>query len=621
MTGPALTRVEYSQGAHVTEPERGETPAPLNAHHVAAEDTVPTETEVPTRAQRKADRHRLELVKGQPDPSINTKTAESTHWSVDSSQQRQQAHKEEAGDIGRGHVFPDSEDEEDASFLQHASDVDSDLTDPEGIYRSAPSTPVEELEGSVRLTKEERRAERKERKARRRQKLVRDPVTGREVWIEQVRGSAKRILANEGIMKPSFSKLNAQDEVKAADALSMLTKVHLKDPTNVLFYPMKPPEWRVLMDESQNALFQWGNIIIFLSFTLQVVFSTKFLPVGWLLWIHAAFAIASLIWVRNNIAKHFQDAFHKAERVRGEHATLSQVPESVEWLNNIVRTIWPTINPELFAGPIDLLEDVMQKQVPSIVHTVKVSDLDIGCVPLRILSMRYLPDDAGHQDDDAAGEYANIEVSFGYRAGKTDKSVVDAKAKNIHLLVWFQVGLRNVVGIPIPIFVEVHGIVGKARVRVQLLPDPPFVKNGTLTLLGMPKIELSTTPVSKRFLNVMNLPFVSQLVSFAIKIIARDLIAPRSYTLDISKLMVGDDVKKETAAIGVLMVTFHGATDIPKADHRPGRAKVDPYVTLQYSQFGKTTYSTRVIKQDHAPVWEETCFLPILPGPVKGMLL
>ncbi|ORY83707.1 hypothetical protein BCR37DRAFT_346001 [Protomyces lactucae-debilis] len=371
------------------------------------------------------------------------------------------------------------------------------------------------------------------------------------------------------------------------------------------------------MEESQRALFQWGNVVVFVSLTLQVVFSTKFLPIGWLLWIHAILAIGSLVWVRNNVTSHFRETFHEAERVRGENATLSQVPESVEWLNNIVRTIWPTINPELFAGPIDLLEDVMQKQVPSIVHTVKVSDLDIGSVPLRILSMRYLPDDGHARDEDDAGEYANIEVSFGYRGGKTDKSL-SAKAKHIHLLVWFQVGLRKVLGIPIPIWVEVQGIVGKARVRIQLLPDPPFVKNGTLTLLGMPKIELSTTPVSQRFFNVMNLPFVSQLVSFAIKIVARDLIAPRSYTLDISKLMVGDDVKKETAAIGVLMVTFHHATGVPRSDHRPGRAKVDPYLTLQYSQFGKTTYSTRVIKQDHEPVWEETCFLPILPGPVKA---
>ncbi len=151
-----------------------------------------------------------------------------------------------------------------------------------------------------------------------------------------------------------------------------------------------------------------------------------------------------------------------------------------------------------------------------------------------------------------------------------------------------------------------------------MIPDPPFVKNGTLTLLGLPKIDLSTIPLNARFFNVMNLPFVSQLVSFAIETVANDFIAPRSYTLDISKLLVGDDVKKETATMGVLMVSFHSATDVPKADHGPGRNKTDPYLTLSYRKFGKTMYSTRVIPQELNPVWEETCFIPILPDAVKA---
>ena len=138
----------------------------------------------------------------------------------------------------------EDEDNEEGRMSQPDSDSDPDLTDPEGIYRSAPSTPLEEFNGSVRLTKEERKLERKEAKARRRQKLVKDPVTGREIWIEHVRGSTKRMMANQGIVKPVYSKMAASDEAKTATILSMLSKVPLKDPTNVLFYPMQPPEWR-----------------------------------------------------------------------------------------------------------------------------------------------------------------------------------------------------------------------------------------------------------------------------------------------------------------------------------------------------------------------------------------
>lgn len=524
---------------------------------------------------------------------------------------------EGSGAVGRGFKLPnDFEDDEDK--LNEAS-VAKDEEDPDAIYRYTTQTaaPFEADTSSVRLTKEELKAEKRDMKARKRQKLVRDPVTQKDIWIENARGSTKKFMSNDGVIAPKYRTLQDLPEKDAAKLVSYLHKIPLKDDkTNLLFYPMAPPEWKELMEESQQALFQWAYIMILILISVQVIFSA--FPARYALWINTLCAVGSVLFVKQRVQKSFIESFQNAERVRGENATLNALPESVEWLNNIVRTIWPTINPELFAAPIDLLEDAMQKQVPNIVHTVKVSDLDIGAVPLRILSMRYLPDDGAPRGaEDASGEYVNLEVAFGYRAGKTDKTVT-SKAKNIHLLIWFLVGLRNVLGIPIPVWVEVHGIMGKARVRVQLLPDPPFLKNATITLLGMPKIELSTVPISNYFINVMNLPFVSQLVAFAVKTVCKDFIAPRSYTMDVSRLMIGDDVKKETTSTGVLMICLHGAVNVPRADHQPGRSKVDPYATVQYSRFGKTMYSTRVISQDFNPVWEETCFLPILPAAIKA---
>lgn len=523
-----------------------------------------------------------------------------------------------SGNIEQGFRLPlDSEDDEDR--LNEAS-VQRDPEDPDAIFRytTQTATPFEADEtASVRLTKDELKAEKRDLKARKRQKLVRDPVTQQDVWIENARGSTKKFMANEGVIAPKYTTLQNLSGESAANLVSQLHKIPLQDDkTNLMFFPMVPPEWKELLEESQQALFQWSYLMIFVFVFVQLILSP--FPARYSLWLNGFCAITSVLFVQNRVRQSFIKSFADAERVRGEHATLNALPESVEWLNNIIRTIWPTINPELFAAPIDLLEDALQKNVPNVVHTVKVSDLDIGSVPLRILSMRYLPDDGSPRgDEDASGEYVNLEVAFGYTAGKSDKSLA-SKAKNIHLLIWFLAGIRSLIGIPIPVWVDIHGILGKARVRIQLLPDPPFLKTGTITLLGMPKIELSTVPISMHFMNVMNLPFVSQIVAFAVKIVCKSFIAPRSYTLDISRLMIGDDVKKETASIGVLMVCLHGAIDVPRADVQPGRSKVDPYATVQYSRFGKTMYSTRVINQDFNPVWEETCFLPILPGAVKA---
>lgn len=91
-------------------------------------------------------------------------------------------------------------------------------------------------------------------------------------------------------------------------------------------------------------------------------------------------------------------------------------PESVEWMNAFLSTIWPLINPEMFTAIVDMVEDVMQSSLPAFVDAVKVNDFNLGthiydfpCSPylhladllllilsgknsIRIVSMRALPD-------------------------------------------------------------------------------------------------------------------------------------------------------------------------------------------------------------------------------------
>lgn len=85
----------------------------------------------------------------------------------------------------------------------------------------------------------------------------------------------------------------------------------------------------------------------------------------------------------------------------------------------------------------------MQASLPSFIDAVKVSDLGLGDTPLRILSMRALPDQPGDPEyprdswitgdyhqmereklrEEQSGDYVNYEVAFAYQArpGETDK--------------------------------------------------------------------------------------------------------------------------------------------------------------------------------------------------------
>jgi Ca2+-dependent lipid-binding protein len=322
-----------------------------------------------------------------------------------------------------------------------------------------------------------------------------------------------------------------------------------------------------------------------------------------------------------------------AERKRATAATESLLPESVEWMNSLVGIVWNLINPEMFASMADTLEDVMQASVPpALIQNVKVSSIGLGDQSFKILSLRALPSaeedetakqaetkgEMSQEDKDAKKEqrelegednpdmkYYNMELSFAYRAIPA-KGVI-GKAKNLHLEVIFYLGMKGVVGIPLPIFVELNGIIGTVRLRFQLTPNPPFLKNVTFTFMGLPKIDASAVPLSSKGINVLDLPLISSFINSSIAAALDTYVAPKSLIMDMSKILQGDAVKKETDATGLIYIKIKRAEGI-QAQDRSGKS--DPFITLAYSEFGKPVYCTRIIEQELNPCWnEQTCLL------------
>lgn len=323
----------------------------------------------------------------------------------------------------------------------------------------------------------------------------------------------------------------------------------------------------------------------------------------------------------------------EAERKRATAATESLVPESVEWMNSLVGVVWNLINPEMFAAMADTLEDVMQASVPqALIQNVKVSSIGLGDQSFKILSLRALPSaeedktakrekegtelsqedkDAKIQqrelegEDDSNMKYYNLELSFAYKAIPA-KGVI-GKAKNLHLEVIFYLGAKGVFGVPLPIFVELNGIIGTVRLRFQLTPNPPFLKNVTFTFMGLPKIDASAVPLSSKGINVLDLPLISGFINSSIAAALDIYVAPKSLIMDMSKILQGDAIKKETDAMGLIYIKIKRAEGI-QAQDRSGKS--DPFITLAFSEFGSPQYCTRIIEQDLSPSWnEQTCLL------------
>ncbi|RPB19629.1 hypothetical protein L211DRAFT_871183 [Terfezia boudieri ATCC MYA-4762] len=355
----------------------------------------------------------------------------------------------------------------------------------------------------------------------------------------------------------------------------------------------------------------------------------------------AGIIIACAIWVwTRSVLTQTRNIDWSAERQRGEIASANLIPESVEWLNTLVGVGWRLLNPDMFASVVDMLEDVMQASVPGVIENVRVVDMSQGATPLRLLSLRSLPDQHVGEDlkkgdldtvkdkDQAeaermGGEWYNLEASLAYHAEPTNEkakgeSGAMEKAKNMHLLVVFYVGIRGLFGVPIPIWVELKGLVVTARIRLQVTPDPPFLQQLTFTLMGVPQVEVGCLPMSRdqKGLNVLDLPLISNFVDSSIKVVASEYVAPKSMTIDLRKMLEGDDIKKETEALGVVMVRVRRADGLSRQDRSGGGA--DAYVTLGWSKFGKPMYSTRVIVGDLNPRWEEVGFLLVRPEHVQA---
>ncbi|KAK7462733.1 hypothetical protein VKT23_007320 [Stygiomarasmius scandens] len=374
-------------------------------------------------------------------------------------------------------------------------------------------------------------------------------------------------------------------------------------------------------------------------------------------------AVTAVSIVQRKLEKEFDRVRLEMHRQRGEKFS-PPTPESTEWLNAFVKTIWGLINPDMFVPISDMVEDIMQQSLPGFVDAVRISDIGQGINPFRIVSMRALPDkptsptypkeewiDQGTTllqkkkeedlqngiDSDQTGDYVNYEVAFAYQALPGHGSKL--KEKNIHLLIEFFLGVYDWLHIPVPIWIQVEGIVGTIRLRLQFIPEYPYVRNVTFTFMGVPAVEVSAIPLSSKLPNVLDLPLISRFVKMAIKAGTAELVAPKSMTINLQELLSGSVIGGgsksavqimilrtltmalygfdlvDTRAKGVFLVTIHHAEGLSAQDSN-GRS--DPYIVLAYAKFGKPLYSTRIILGDLNPCWEETAALLVSDDEIKA---
>jgi Ca2+-dependent lipid-binding protein len=403
--------------------------------------------------------------------------------------------------------------------------------------------------------------------------------------------------------------------------------------TNILFHPTPSVSYEAMFATLETRATALCGAVFFAIVVVGKLFGGSLkglIPLG------ACIASGFFLWIKELI-RSGREVEWSSEQERGQTAVANLLPESVEWMNHFLEIVWGLINPDMFAAVADTLEDVMQASVPGVIENVRVAEIDQGNNPFRILSLRALPDShvkdlkkSIHEEnkrtkdpqeaaaDEEGGDYYNLEVSFAYHSKPSGKGNTSAKARNMHMQLVFYLGIKGLFGVPLPIFVELQEIVGTIRLRLQMTPEPPFAKNLTFTLMGVPKVTAGCVPMIQKGPNILNLPLITNFVNYAIGAACSMYVAPKSMSLDLKSMLQGDDITKDVQALGVLWIRIHRAVGLSKQDKRGSKGGgSDPYITLSFSKYGKPMYCTRVITDDLNPIWEETAALLVTPDLIK----
>jgi hypothetical protein len=304
------------------------------------------------------------------------------------------------GNIDEERRLPDSKATGDRNS---AKDSGADLKD--GVDTSEDAVGSQDLK--ERRKKLVRRSEGAERE-------VTDPVTHLPVKISDFTQHAlKEIEENP----PSFGST-----LRTATGLSNKQKSYEQlqeeiremqdglDSMNMLFPPPNYEEFRIQVIDVLKRVVTVGLLGCAMIFVLVLLLERCVLGLADLdsflrtsIWIGlgagSGFALLCLTtalraWMANRVRDLWASNIWEANRQSTLRDAKARETESVAWLNSLISSVWPLINPDLFTSVADMLEDVMQASLPGIIQMVGVEDIGQGSEALRILGIRWLPSGA-----------------------------------------------------------------------------------------------------------------------------------------------------------------------------------------------------------------------------------
>lgn len=336
--------------------------------------------------------------------------------------------------LGKSPKDKDSHEDEDEETAKDTTEASADAMDPKA-----------------------RRKGMQKRKGERAEREVTDPVTHLPVRIHDLTGSdLKKIPENEA---PPGSELRTatglSNKSKSDDQLNA-ERAEIEGYHQSMVNHFPPPEYDAVRKELASvqllgltvglvsiALVGFISVVVERSMFSRAAsgtsgakfsigrFSGGFVLICMALAVAVAIIIGIRKWMDHQISNLWEEElWHSQKR---EDKDMAHSEETTHWLNSMLSSIWPLVNPDLFISLADTLEDVMQASLPSVVRAVSVEDIGQGSESIRILGVRWLPTGASARSVMADGKLQSQPSSD----GSNDRSVpgegqVDDNANKDH---------------------------------------------------------------------------------------------------------------------------------------------------------------------------------------------
>ena len=265
--------------------------------------------------------------------------------------------------------------------------------------------------------------------------------------------------------------------------------------------------------------------------------------------------------------------------------------EQAEWINQILKQMWPYVGEMVYKILKESVEPEMQKNMPKALNTLYFETIDLGNNPPMVANVKSY---------NSKGDGKKSDFIFDMDLAYSGDAKIKLAVKKVKL------GLSNI---------ELRGIL---RVIFKpLVSEYNPIGGVTVFFLNRPKLKFDLT----NLLNVLDLPGLkSSLRRITDDVIASFVVLPNRIAVPLAEGVDASDLQYPIPE-GILRVKVVEAKDLEAKDiGLVKKGKSDPYAIVQV---GAQSFRTRVIEDNLNPKWNETfeAFVDNSEGQQLGMLI